>query len=134
MDVKLPGENGVESFLEIRKFKPDAKVTIMTGYSVSQLLDQALENGAWAVMHKPLNIDKILEMINKISSPGVILLVDDDPDVVESIKDMLERRNYAVAVARDGQKAVEIISSNGIDVLILDLYANTGWYGRLYET
>ncbi|MCP4936069.1 MAG: response regulator, partial [bacterium] len=38
MDVKLPGKNGVESYMEIRKFKSDAKVVMMTGYSVEQLL------------------------------------------------------------------------------------------------
>ena len=45
MDVMMPGMNGVESFLEIRKIKPDAKVVMMTGYSVTQLLDQAIETG-----------------------------------------------------------------------------------------
>ena len=31
MDVVMPGMNGVESFLEIRKIKPDAKVFMLTG-------------------------------------------------------------------------------------------------------
>ena len=39
MDVMMPGMNGVESFLEIRKIKPAAKVFMMTGYSVEQLLN-----------------------------------------------------------------------------------------------
>nr|MDJ0610797.1 response regulator [Kiloniellales bacterium] len=42
MDVMMPGMNGVESFLEIRKIKPDAKVFMMTGFSVQQLLTQAI--------------------------------------------------------------------------------------------
>ena len=42
MDVMMPGLNGVESFIEIRKMRPEARVYMMTGYSVEQLLQQAL--------------------------------------------------------------------------------------------
>ena len=37
MDVMMPGMNGVESFLEIRRLKPAARVFMMTGYSVEEL-------------------------------------------------------------------------------------------------
>lgn len=65
MDVKLPGKNGVECFLEICKLNPNAKVAMMTGYSVKQLLEQAVENGAWTVLHKPFKMEQILEMIKE---------------------------------------------------------------------
>ena len=44
-DVKLPGMNGVESLFAFRRIRPDAKVVMMTGFSVEQLLTQAVENG-----------------------------------------------------------------------------------------
>lgn len=34
MDVKLPGINGVDSFYAIRQFKPDAKIIMMTAFTV----------------------------------------------------------------------------------------------------
>ena len=54
MDVRLPAMNGVESFMEIRKFKPDAKVVLMTAYSVEQLLLQGRDAGALAVLRRLL--------------------------------------------------------------------------------
>jgi CheY-like chemotaxis protein len=66
MDVRLPGKDGVESFLEIRKFKPLARVVMMTGYSVEQLLEQAVEHGAWGVLDKPIDVHRVLEMIDNI--------------------------------------------------------------------
>ena len=42
MDVKMPGKNGVESFLEIRKFKPHAKLAMMNALSVDEILEQAV--------------------------------------------------------------------------------------------
>ena len=120
MDVKLPGKNGVESFMEICEFKPDARVVMMTGYSVEQLLDEAVENGVWGVLHKPLDMKKFLSMIEKIQ-PNGILIADDDPDFAMSIKELLTSKGYSVFVATDGREAVERILSNGIDVLLLDL-------------
>ena len=120
MDVKLPGKNGVESYMEIRKFKPNARVVMMTGYSVEQLLDKAVEKGAWGVLHKPLDMEKCLSMIEKIQPYG-ILITDDDLDFVMSIKQLLTSKGYSVFVATNGREAVERVLSTGIDVLILDL-------------
>ena len=40
-DVMMPGKNGVDSFLEIRAQRPDAKVYFMTGYSAEDLLKKS---------------------------------------------------------------------------------------------
>ena len=120
MDVKLPGINGVESYIEIRKIKPEAKVVMMTGYSVEQLLDQAVENGAWAVLHKPLNMITTFEMLEKIE-PNGILIVDDDLDFLESIKGVLKGKDYHIFEAHNGKEAIECMLENHIQFLILDL-------------
>lgn len=120
MDVKMPGKNGVESFLEIRKFKPHANVVMMTAFSVEQLLEQAVGNGAMGVLNKPFDMQSVKEMLNKIKPKG-ILLADDDQDFVDNIREMLEENGYNVFVAYDGKEAVRRVRSNGIDVLILDV-------------
>jgi two-component system response regulator HydG len=120
MDMRLPGKSGIESFLEIRKFKPSARVVMMTGYSVKQLLEQAVEHGAWGVLDKPIDVRQMLEMLERIKPDG-ILVVDDDLDFVRSIQDLLVGNGYTVFVATDGQEAIERIRSDGIDILILDL-------------
>ncbi len=120
MDIKMSGKNGVESFMEIRKIRPQAKIIMMTGYSVEDLLTQAVENGAWGVLHKPLDMDEILGMVKKVSPTG-ILIADDDPDFVNNLKDVLEDAGFVVYQARDGREAVERVQKGNIDILILDL-------------
>ena len=120
MDVRLPGKNGTESLLEIRKFKPSARVVMMTGYSVEQLLEQAVEHGAWGVLDKPIDAHQVLGMLERVKPDG-ILVVDDDTDFVESVKNLLVDSGYTVFVATNGREAIERIRSNGIDILILDL-------------
>ena len=60
-DVMMPGKNGVESFLEIRQERPDAKVYFMTGYSADDLLKKAMEGGALGFFGKPMDLPLVLD-------------------------------------------------------------------------
>jgi len=121
MDVKLPGMNGVETFFEFRKIRPDARVFMMTGFSVEQLVAQAVENGALGVLHKPFAIDQLLEMLERVKPRGMVLVADDDPEFAQSIEPILRRNGYVVEIARNGQEALEKASAPGVNCLILDL-------------
>ena len=63
MDVMMLGLNGVESFLEIKKIAPDAKVYMMTGFSARDLLEEAVRHGAAGVFQKPFAIEDVLEKV-----------------------------------------------------------------------
>jgi two-component system, NtrC family, response regulator HydG len=120
LDVKLPGRSGVERFLEMRKLRPHARVFMTTGFSVQQLLDHAIASGASGVLQKPLDPERLLEMVNRIKPQGV-LVADDDPDLMASVRDLLEGSGYQVCVARDGRKAIDRVLAGAVDILILDL-------------
>ncbi len=120
LDVRLPGMNGVECLMELRKIRRNAQVYMMTGYSVEQLLDLAVASGARGVLHKPLEVEKLLESLETIKPTGV-LIVDDDPEFVASVRDALELNGYKVMTARTGEEAIERVAEGGVDVIILDL-------------
>jgi CheY-like chemotaxis protein len=63
MDIAMPEQNGVESFFEIRKLRPQARVYMMTGYSVEELIRQAIDNGALGVLHKPVDPNEVLSLL-----------------------------------------------------------------------
>jgi len=50
-----------------------------------------------------------------------ILIVDDDPDILEGITTILETQPYRLASARDGKQCMEIVNEEVPDLLILDL-------------
>ena len=60
-----------------------------------------------------------------------ILVVDDEPAIRELLKSMLERFNYQVIEASDGESAADIYlkEKDGIDMIILDLIM-PGWSGK----
>jgi DNA-binding NtrC family response regulator len=62
MDIKMPGINGVQTFREIKKINPKAAVIMMTAYSVEELVKEALDEGAYAVVYKPFDVEKIVSI------------------------------------------------------------------------
>jgi DNA-binding response OmpR family regulator len=53
--------------------------------------------------------------------PARILIVDDEPPIVELVRGYLAREGWAVDVAGDGATAIERARSNAPDVIVLDL-------------
>ena len=90
MDVMMPGLNGVESFLEIRKLKPEARVFMMTGYSVEQLLQQAMDHGAMGVLTKPIGIGKLMRSLDEVKPGGIVLIADADPLFGAELKRLMD--------------------------------------------
>lgn len=120
-DVKLPGMNGVETFFAFRELKPDAKVMLMTGFSVENLIRQALDNGALGVLRKPFAMTDVLSTVQELDSHGIVLIADDDPDLASSLEPHLTRAGYRVRVAKNGAEAFQTVLDARIDCLILDL-------------
>jgi DNA-binding response OmpR family regulator len=121
MDVKLPGMNGVETFFEFRKIRPDVKVMMMTGFSLEQLIAQAVENGALGVLRKPFEIRDLLGVLEQVKPRGMVLVADDDPDFAASLEPILVQHGYRVRTASSGREALERISNDDVDCLVLDL-------------
>jgi DNA-binding response OmpR family regulator len=56
-----------------------------------------------------------------MSDKQLILVVDDDPDLVESVAMKVESKNFRVAKAYDGIEAWEKIKEERPDLIILDV-------------
>jgi DNA-binding response OmpR family regulator len=50
-----------------------------------------------------------------------ILLVDDDPEIVESMKTVLESRGHTILVARDGNQGLAMAEKDAPDLVVLDM-------------
>ncbi len=50
-----------------------------------------------------------------------ILLVDDDPEILESMRTVLESRGHAILVARDGNQGLAMAEKEAPDLVVLDM-------------
>ena len=51
----------------------------------------------------------------------MILLVDDDSEIVESMRTVLESKGYRIMVARDGNAGLSIAERENPDLIVLDM-------------
>jgi DNA-binding response OmpR family regulator len=63
-----------------------------------------------------------------------VLVVDDEPDLRELVRTVLTYHGHKVALAEDGEKALEVLASQRPEVMVLDLMMpNTDGFGVLKE-
>lgn len=122
MDIKMPGINGVQTFREIKKINSKSRVVMMTAYAVEDLIKEAIEEGAYTVIYKPFDMDKVIRTIERVLKTQLVLVVDDRIEDRETFKDLLETRGYKVATAQSGREAIQLIQrGEKVDIIFLDV-------------
>jgi len=65
LDLKMPGLTGVDVLREIKNFRPDIDVIIITGYGSLNNAQEAIRFGAGDFISKPFNVADIIAIISK---------------------------------------------------------------------
>ena len=81
MDIVMPKMNGLEAFRKIKEFDPEASVILMTAFSEEELIEMARSEGARRVINKPVNIDRLVELIKEAAAEETVIVVDDGADI-----------------------------------------------------
>jgi len=123
MDIKMPVMDGVAAFRKIKEISPGIQVIMVTAYSVENLIRDALREGAFGVLSKPLDFDELFDIIERATAANgaMILVADDDENTCANLRDVLVDRGYRVSVACDGSAAIERVRKNKFDIMLLDL-------------
>lgn len=124
MDIKMPLMDGVQIYRKIKRIRPETIVVMMTAYAVENLVAQALKEGAYGIIYKPLDIEKMISLIEKSRKKkqgALILIVDDDPGTCTTLKNILLKKGYRISIAHDGEKAVTMTQEKTYDIILIDL-------------
>ena len=121
MDIKLPGINGVEAYREIKSISPDTVVVVMTGFALEDLVKEALEEGAYAVIYKPFAVEQILDIVQAVLQTAVVLVVDDQAGDREALRAILEDAGYTVFEAEHGRQAIGMALERHYQVILMDI-------------
>lgn len=65
LDVRLPGQDGLDVLREICKRRSDLPVVMMTAYGTLQVAVEAIKLGAYDYIGKPFDIDEVLLVVEK---------------------------------------------------------------------
>ena len=64
-DIRMPGMNGVEVYKRLRTISPTSKVIVMTGYGLEEMIQEALDLGAFADVKKPFDLELIYGLVER---------------------------------------------------------------------
>jgi CheY-like chemotaxis protein len=124
MDIKMPLMDGVETYKRIKKIRPGATVMMMTAYAVEDLVQEALEEGAYGIVYKPLDIEKVITVIEEARQAkkgALIMVVDDDPATCVTLRNILVKRSYQVGIAYTGEEAIAMAQGAAYDIIFIDI-------------
>jgi len=123
-DIRMPEMSGVDLQLAIREQHPQTPVVLMTAYSSDRLVEEGLEQGALAILAKPLDINNLLCFLSSLRRQQSVAIVDDDPAFCQTLGDILEARGFAVSKLTDPSGVAESLDSDELAVL-LDMKLNS---------
>jgi|GEM_PF-783668 len=125
LDVLLPGRDGWEVLGEL-KVAPETRDIPVIIVSALDEKGKGFSLGALDYFVKPVNKNLLLDRIESLRlsrkpTGPAILVVDDEPQVVEYLTAILRAAGYKVSQAYGGKEAVELAIKERPEVLILDL-------------
>jgi len=124
MDIKMPLMDGVETYKRIKKIRPEAVVVMMTAYAVEDLVQEAVQEGACGIIYKPLDIEKVVALIEgtKQGKEGaLIMVVDDNPGTCTTLENVLATKGYRVGIAHTGEEALIMARKKSYDIIFIDI-------------
>ncbi|HEX5831630.1 MAG TPA: sigma-54 dependent transcriptional regulator [Gemmatimonadaceae bacterium] len=101
LDVKLPGMDGLEALRRLREKDPGATVVMISGHATIQTAVEATQLGAYDILEKPLDTDRILVLLRNALQH--LDLAEENQRLRQSIESRFEivGRSYAVRALID---------------------------------
>jgi DNA-binding NarL/FixJ family response regulator len=91
MDIRMPGVDGVQGARLIREHLPQTKVLMLTTFNDSELIFDALEEGASGYLLKDMPTEAIVQAIMTVCAGGVVLPPESTAQVLAELKRAKER-------------------------------------------
>lgn len=120
VDIKMPGLNGVQTFLGLKKIDPTAAVILMTGFSAEQVLRDATQTGALRVIDRSTAVSEMMPIIHEVKPRRILVGGDPEGALVGQLRLALAEGGYEVDVAYSGEEVLERALAGAADAIILD--------------
>jgi len=123
LDILMPRMDG---WAVLSALQSDARTRDIPVFMVSMVTDEALGGvmGARECLSKPVSRDALLAALGRyraLSQGMTVLHIEDDRASIHLVQRMLESQGCTVLTALDGAAALDILSKQTPDVILLDL-------------
>ena len=80
-DLVMPGESGIDLLRAAKEIHPAVEVILMTGYANADTAIEAMRNGAFHYIMKPLKTDEVLHLVEKAYSQRQLRAGEPVPEI-----------------------------------------------------
>ena len=123
-DLIMPGLNGKELAELIKQRHKGTKVLYMSGYGAETLMLEGPDRRD-SLLQKPFSPETLLRKTrDALGVPRTrhsILVVDDDNEIRNLLRSILEEEGYGVYTAENGKRAVEVLKESPVSLMMTDL-------------
>jgi CheY-like chemotaxis protein len=133
LDLKMPGMNGVELYKRIKAMSAGTVAIVVTAFATSGIAQEALDAGAAEVVAKPVDLQRLIRLVEDTLGQPLMMIVDDDPDLCQSLWDVLRGEGYRVCLAHDAPSAEQLLKAGGYRVVLIDMKLPVGSGAEVFE-
>lgn len=124
LNTLTPGKGGWETLAALKINPATAQIPVII-VSVVDQKKMGFAMGAAEYLVKPVSRSALLKAVERwvprTKGAPAVLVVDDDPTVVEMVRDCLTGAGYSVSTAFGGRQALEMLDQRRPDAMVLDL-------------
>jgi DNA-binding NtrC family response regulator len=121
-DIRMPGMSGVELFRSIRSLRPNMPVILMTAFAAESLINEAVQEGVFAVLPKPFDIEHVIFALTRALSRPMVLLVD-DAEEARPLAQALQAIGLPSQVTSTHQTSLQAVQDGPADVVLVNVEA-----------
>jgi PAS domain S-box-containing protein len=125
LDIVMPGTDGWQVLHDL---KADPTISNIPVILLTIVDNKALgfQLGAAAYLLKPLDAVEVRDTLNQVIGPNIrwtkhVLVVDDDPNVIDMLRQSLPESDFSLESALDGEAGLQAIEIKRPDIVLLDL-------------
>ncbi len=91
LDLAMPGMGGLETLKKLKSENPDLQVIILTGHGSLETGIEAMKEGAFDFIEKPVDISKIMEKIGEAKHKKIVLF---EKKIEAQVSDILQNKGW----------------------------------------
>jgi DNA-binding response OmpR family regulator len=121
LDLKMPGMDGLELYRRIKQLRAGTVAMIVTAYASDTTAQAALDAGAWRIVPKPVDFQKLLNLVEEAVGQPLVMIIDDDSDLCQSLWDLFREHGFRLGIAHNLDEAAAGLRDALLDVALIDM-------------
>ncbi len=124
MDVRMPKLDGVETIRRINKHAKNNHIIMMSAYSVEEVKNLALQEGAVAFLQKPIDVEVVIKLIQQHEQPSILLVLESEQER-QMLASYLNQHKFRAHTTNFSTNVIELAQQIHFNIIITDAKMDT---------